>query len=119
MDDLTAGFSCCDKTAGKKFISGIFCQIVRLTCQERFVYFHTAFEYFYVCRNLISGFQKDQIVDDQFLCGNTPFLSFTQDNRFAFCQNCKFVNGFFRPDLLNDTDDCIDQDNSHKHGIFV
>ena len=70
MDDLTAGFSCCDKTAGKKFISGIFCQIVRLTSQERFVYFHTAFEYFYVCRNLISGFQKDQIVDDQFLCGN-------------------------------------------------
>ena len=119
MDDLAACLSCRHKTSGKKLISRILRKIVCLTGQQRFIDLQASFQDLRICRNLFSGFQKDQIIDNQLLCRNFPFFSFTQNNRLGFCQDSQLVNGLLGTDLLNDSNYGINKNDSYKHGVFV
>ena len=105
--DLTTGFSGSDKTSGKKLISLILGEVVWFTCQKRFIYFQTTLQYPGICRYLIPCLKTDNIIQDQFLCGNGPFLIFSDDNGFPCCKDRKFVNGYLCPDFLCNTDQCI------------
>ena len=119
MDDLAAGLSRRHKASGKKLISRILRKIVCLTGKQGFIDLKASLQDLRICRNLFSGLQEYQIIDNQLLCRNFPFFSFTQNNRLGFCQDCQLVNSFLSTDLLNDPDHGINKNDSYKHGVFV
>ena len=119
MDDLAAGLSRRHKASGKKLISRILRKIVRLTGKQRFIDLQVSFQDLRICRDLFSGLQKDQVIDNQLLCRNFPFFSFTQNNRLGFCQDGQLINSLLSTDLLNDPDHGINKNDSYKHRVFV
>ena len=119
MDDLTTGLSRRHKASGKKLISRILRKIVCLTGKQRFIDLKASLQDLRICRNLFSGLQEYQIIDNQLLCRNFPFFSFTQNNRLGFCQDSQLVNGLLGTDLLNDSNYGINKNDSYKHGVFV
>ena len=74
MDDLAAGLSRRHKASGKKFISRILRKIVCLTGKQRFIDLKASLQDLRICLNLFSGLQEYQIIDNQLLCRNFPFL---------------------------------------------
>ncbi len=79
---------------------GFFGRFVCLTGKQRFIDLKASLQDLRICRNLFSGLQEYQIIDNQLLCRNFPFFSFTQNNRLGFCQDGQLVNRLLGTDLL-------------------
>ena len=104
VDYLAASLTRCDKTSGKKLVSFIFLKVVGFTGQQGFINFNAALQHLGICRHLISCFQKKDVIQHQFLRGNGPFFSLTQDHSLALREDGQLIQGFFRPYLLDDSD---------------
>ena len=106
-----------NKTSGHQFIPFSLRDLIRLTGQKRFVYLHFPGRHNSIRTDLIAGFENDNIIKHKFFRIDHRFLSVTHNHCMRCIQHGQLIKNLFRTHLLNNTDQCVGDNDRKKSQI--
>ena len=103
-----------NETSRHQHITFVLCNLVRLTGQKGFIDLDLTVLHNSVRADLIARLKDYDVIDHQILHRNHPLPAITDYRRLRSMQHRHLVQYILCPDLLDDTDQCIQNDHRQK-----
>ena len=106
-----------NKASGHKFVSPPFCDLIRLSGEQRFVDLHLSGGHYRVRADLVPGLKYYNIVNHKLFRVDHRALSVPHYSSMRSVQHRQVIQNLFRPDLLHDSDQRIGNDDRKKRQV--
>ena len=106
-----------DKTAGDQTVPRLFCDLIGFPGQKRLIDLNLPCHDHGICRNLSAAVKDHDIVPHKLLRGNAPALSVPHRCHLRRIHHSHLFQNIPCPDLLKDSDPCIDKDHRKKRQV--
>ena len=108
-----------DKGAGDKLVAFLLSDIVLLTGDKRFVNLDGSLSDLAVDEDLIAERIDDEVAFDDLVLRNLTRFAIPDDGRFLLGNETHFINGFLRPDFVDDADQSVKNGDKNEEEVLV